>query len=137
LSLPGGYKAPASAKVDWSSLGFSYYPTNCYMALQHKDGKWATKPTVHYESTVTMHITSNALHYGQAVFEGLKAFHCKDGKVRAFASTENALRLNRGANRLYMPEVPIQVFNDICDETIRLNAEFVPPYGSNGAMYMR
>jgi branched-chain amino acid aminotransferase len=123
--------------VDWTTLGFSYYPTNCYMALQWKNGKWEKEPTISYKPTVELHITSNALHYGQAVFEGLKAFHCKDGKVRAFASTENAKRMNRGADRLGMPEVPIQTFNDICDETIRLNAEFVPPYGSNGAMYMR
>jgi branched-chain amino acid aminotransferase len=67
----------------------------------------------------------------------MKAFHCKDGKVRVFASDENSVRLNKGADRLNMPWVPLQLFRDTVDETIRLNAEYVPPYGTNGAMYIR
>lgn len=53
-----------------------------------------------HDPYINLHITSNALHYGQAIFEGLKAFHCKDGRVRVFASDENSIRLNKGADRM-------------------------------------
>jgi len=54
-----------------------------------------------------------------------------------FASNENSARLNKGADRLNMPPVPLKMFNDTIDECVRLNSEFVPPYGSNGSMYIR
>ena len=55
---------------------------------------------------LNIHALSNALHYGQAIFEGLKAFHCADGNVRVFNSKANAARLQNGAARLSMPHVP-------------------------------
>ena len=54
---------------------------------------------------INIHIMSNALHYGQALFEGVKAFHCADGKVRIFRDDRNEKRMNEGAERLVMQPV--------------------------------
>ena len=62
----------------------------------------------------TLHISeaSPALHYGQEAFEGLKAYRTKDGSIQLFRPDENAKRLQRTADRLLMPEVPVDKFVD-------------------------
>jgi branched-chain amino acid aminotransferase len=67
----------------------------------------------------------------------LKAHACKDGKVRVFASDENCDRMNAGADRLYMPHVPKELFTHAIDQAIRLNAAYIPPYGQGGSLYIR
>jgi branched-chain amino acid aminotransferase len=75
--------------------------------LQWDDG------VVRFKPTLDIHIMASVFHYGQALFEGLKAFECKDKHVRFFqpGNNFNSLRLNRGCARLMMPEVPLEMFN--------------------------
>jgi len=129
--------AVGSANLDWPSLGFAYQKTNGYLRNSWKDGQWDSKPVLVEDGQFTMNITSNALNYGQAIFEGFKVFHCKDGKVRSFASAHNLARLNQGAARLGMPAVSEEMFNKAVDECVRKNYAFIPPYGSGGSLYMR
>jgi branched-chain amino acid aminotransferase len=84
-----------------------------------------------------MSIAACCLHYGQAAFEGLKAFTCKDGKVRLFRPDENARRLSKTARHLLGPEVPTEMFVESCRRVVRDNIEFVPPYGTGGSLYVR
>mmetsp|Transcript_29806 Transcript_29806/g.91461 ORF Transcript_29806/g.91461 Transcript_29806/m.91461 type:complete len:285 (+) Transcript_29806:190-1044(+) len=71
------------------------------------------------------------------LFEGCKAFRCKDGKVRVCNLEANAERLRNGANRLVMAPVPTKVFIEAIHWAVRANAEYVPPYGSGGSLYIR
>lgn len=103
---------------------------------QHTDGVWDAG-TLQTELSLNIHPLSNALHYGQALFEGLKAFHSADGAVRVFNSSANAARLQSGCRRLHMPEVSTEMFNAAVDRLIADNADYVPPYGSGGALYLR
>merc|ERR1719210_1637781 len=84
-----------------------------------------------------MHVNCVALHYGQCVWEGLKAFHCKDGSVRIFNDKENYLRLNRGAAKMLLPEVPLDMFRNALDLALCANISRMPPYGTGGAIYFR
>jgi len=77
------------------------------------------------------------LHYGMCLFEGCKAFRTKEGKVRVCNLDENSARMNTGADRLVLPQVPRSMFNDAVDWAVRANAEYVPPYGSGGSLYIR
>jgi len=86
---------------------------------------------------INIHISATALHYGQACFEGLKAFHCKDGKVRIFRPQLNAKRINKSCQRICMPEIPETLFLDMVNQAVAANLEYLPPYGSGGAMYIR
>ena len=87
----------------------------------------------------TLHISeaSPALHYGQEAFEGLKAYRTKDGSIQLFRPDENAKRLQRTADRLLMPQVPVDKFVDACKQVVRANEEYVPPYGTGATLYLR
>jgi branched-chain amino acid aminotransferase len=84
-----------------------------------------------------MHIGASCLHYGQECFEGIKAFRQKNGKIVIFRPDENGKRMFRTAERTCMPEVPVEMFVDACKKIVKKNAEFVPPYGTGGSMYLR
>ena len=120
----------------WKSLGFDFTPTKSMVRYNYANGEW-NAGTLQSELAITIHPLSNALHYGQAIFEGLKAFHCADGKVRVFNSKANAMRMQRGCARLYMPPVPIEMFDAALDRLIIDNVDYVPPYGSGGSLYIR
>ena len=120
----------------WKTLGFDFTQTKSILKYNHKDGEW-DDGVLTTDFTLNIHPLSNALHYGQALFEGLKAFHGSDGKVRVFNANKNAERLQNGAERLGMATVSKQMFNEALDKVIIDNVDYVPPYGSGGAMYIR
>jgi len=80
---------------------------------------------------------ATALHYGQACFEGLKAFTHEDGTVHVFRPQENAKRLQSSCERTLMPVIPHDMFLNAINEVVRDNIEYVPPYGSGGSLYLR
>lgn len=123
-------------QIDWSKLGFGYSDTNCHIRYIWRDGKWDEGELVK-ENTITMHIGASCLHYGQACFEGMKAFRCKDGKIRIFRPDENGKRMYRTAERTCMPPLPVETFIDAARRVIKANEEFVPPYGTGGSLYIR
>lgn len=74
-----GVRAPGTADLDWTNLGFEYRDVNSHVKFTWKDGRWDEGEMVR-DPYVKVHIANTALHYGQSVFEGLKAFHGKDGR---------------------------------------------------------
>lgn len=106
------------------------------VVAHYEEGKWS-KPESSAEPYLRIHALSNVLHYGQALFEGLKAFSGKDGKISVFRSDENAKRMQMGAKRLGMAQVPNELFQEMIDRAIKENVDYVPPYGSNGSLYLR
>lgn len=122
--------------LDWANLGFQYLPTNGYIRLEYADGAWS-EPTVQTDPHISLHIAANCLHYGQAIFEGLKAFTGKDGSVAMFRPELNARRMAESAARLCMAPPPEEMFVDACRRAVALNAAFVPPYGTGASLYVR
>lgn len=94
-------------------------------------------PLLHQEPYINLHIGATALHYGQACFEGLKAFCHEDGDVYVFRPDENAKRMQSSCYRTMMPEVSTELFFEAIQDVVKDNIEFVPPYGSDGALYIR
>mmetsp|Transcript_19903 Transcript_19903/g.32748 ORF Transcript_19903/g.32748 Transcript_19903/m.32748 type:complete len:378 (-) Transcript_19903:48-1181(-) len=122
--------------LDYTSMGFNYTPTKSICLYEYEEGKgWDSGKLT--GPMLELHAMSNVLHYGQAVFEGLKCFHTKDGSVNAFNPVANMDRLNYGADRLGMPEVPQEIFFDAVDRCVKDNIDYVPPYGSGGSFYLR
>lgn len=137
------YNTPAFKKTTraklakkWDNLGFSIRSMNGHVRYTWTDGKWDQGLFVPAPYQL-MHINAGALHYGVSVFEGLKAFACKDGKVRIMNPGLNAARMKRGSAALLMPEVPKEMFVNAAKEAVRRNREFIPPYGNNASMYIR
>lgn len=122
--------------LDWPNLGFEYRQTASFVQCEYKDGKWGALERK-VDPFVKVHIGGTALHYGQACFEGMKAFQCKDKKVRIFRPEENAARIARSCERVCMPVIPQDKFIEACSMAVRDNLGFVPPYGTNGALYIR
>lgn len=106
------------------------------LRFNHADGAWDSG-TLQTDFMLNVHALSNVMHYGQAIFEGLKCYHCADGKVRVFNPQANANRLRSGCERLQMPIVPDELFHAALDRVIIDNVDYVPPYGSGGSMYLR
>ena len=67
--------------INWSSLPFGYLKADYNVRCTYKDGKWG-EIEVSDSEFVNIHIAATCLHYGQEIFEGLKAFRGKDGKIR-------------------------------------------------------
>jgi branched-chain amino acid aminotransferase len=82
-------------------------------------------------------MSSACLNYGLQAFEGMKAFRGVDGKVRLFRPHAHFNRMSAGARKLCLPMVPEQLFIDSCVEIVRRNIEFLPPYESRAALYVR
>ncbi|MGW7528788.1 branched-chain amino acid aminotransferase [Streptomyces sp. NPDC054783] len=77
-----------------------------------------------------------ALHYGQAIFEGLKAYPHADGSLALFRPHAGAVRLNRSAERLAMPALPVEMFVEACARLVRADALEVPT-GPGQSLYLR
>jgi branched-chain amino acid aminotransferase len=122
--------------IDWEKLTFAYMKTKSHIIYNYKEGKWDAGQLCEDEH-INLHMASTCLHYGQAAFEGLKAFTCKDGKVRIFRVDENAKRLQRSAQRTYMAVPPIELFTEAVNRVVKDNLDFVPPYGTGGSLYIR
>lgn len=122
--------------LDWSNLSFGYIKTDYNVRSIFKDGKWGelTSTTSEY---IEMHMAATCLHYGQEAFEGLKAFKGKDGRIRIFRLEENAKRLQASSRGILMEEVPTDLFVEAIKKVVKLNAKFVPPYGSGASLYIR
>lgn len=125
-----------NADLDWSNLSFGYLPTDYNVRCRYADGKWG-EIEVSQSETITMHMAATALHYGQEIFEGLKAFRGKDGKIRIFRLEENARRIRQSAEGIKMQPVPEELFREMVIKVVELNARFVPPYGSGASLYIR
>jgi branched-chain amino acid aminotransferase len=86
---------------------------------------------------LSVHAAATCLHYGQACFEGLKAFGRKDGGIGIFRPEENGKRLAASAQRLVMEPVPQELFVEACRTAVELNRDYVPPYGTGASLYIR
>lgn len=122
--------------LDWGNLSFGYMPTDYNVRCHFHDGKWG-EIEVSSDPTINLHIAATSLHYGQEIFEGLKAFRGKDGKIRIFRLEENAKRLASSARGLIMEPVPEELFREMVIKAVKLNERFIPPYGSGASLYIR
>ena len=107
--------------LDWNNLGFKYHDLPFRWVDKFQDGKWQ----------------GGQLHYGQEIFEGLKAYRRKDGGINLFRPDQNAKRMTKSAERLLMEPYPEDKFIEAVKQVVLANQEFVPPYGSGGTLYLR
>ncbi len=75
------------------------------------------------------------LHYGQEIFEGLKAYTRSDGSIALFRADQNARRFRISAERMAMPELPEAAFLQAVDELVKIDAAWIP--GGEGSLYLR
>ncbi len=122
--------------IDWANLKFGYMPTDYNVRCYYRNGKWG-EIEVSSSETINIHMAATALHYGQEAFEGMKAFRCPDGKIRAFRIKDNAERLQNTCRGILMPELPTERFVEMVKKVVKLNDRFVPPFESGASLYIR
>jgi branched-chain amino acid aminotransferase len=130
-------KTPKSRidSVDFNNLVFGTNFSDHMLVCVFKDGAWQ-EPEIKPYGAVPMNYSLHALHYGQAAFEGLKAYKNSEGEVSIFRPEENWKRLNRSGERLLMPAVPREVFMDGLSALIELDKNWVPDDPEN-SLYIR
>ena len=122
--------------IDWKHLPFAYSKTDYNVRCYFRDGKWGELELSTSEN-VELHIASTCLHYGQEIFEGLKAYRGKDNKIRVFRIDENWKRMKRSADGIMMECPSQEVFEEAILTAVKKNAEYVPPYGTGATLYIR
>jgi branched-chain amino acid aminotransferase len=122
--------------LDWDQLPFDYMKTDGNVQYAYRDGKWDEGEVVE-EDKISISIASTCLHYGQEVFEGLKVFESKDGRVLAFRPEDNGKRLERSGKKLFMATPTVDMFMEAVERVVKVNRRFIPPYGTGAALYLR
>ncbi|WP_302626300.1 branched-chain amino acid aminotransferase [uncultured Eubacterium sp.] len=122
--------------IDWANLGFGYIQTEKRFVSDFKDGKWDDGKLTG-DANVVINECAGVLQYAQTIFEGMKAYTTEDGRIVTFRPDLNAKRMADSARRLEMPVYPEEKFVEAIKETIKANAEYVPPYGSGATLYVR
>lgn len=122
--------------INWNELGFDYIDTGKRFRAYYKNGEW-TQGQIETDPNMSVHEGSTVFHYGQSVFEGLKAYRTKEGNIQLFRPDQNAKRMVASAERLLMQSVPEELFIKGVHEVVKANAEWVPPYGTGASLYIR
>ncbi len=122
--------------IDWSNLGFGYIQTDMRYVSNYKNGAW-DDGVLTEDATVVISECAGVLQYAQTIFEGMKAYTTKDGKIVVFRPDLNASRMADSARRLEMPVFPEDKFVEAVAKTVEANAAYVPPYGSGASLYLR
>lgn len=121
--------------VDFNNLPFGNVFTDHMLYCDYKDGKWGT-PVITPYAPMPMDPSSRVFHYGQAIFEGMKAYKDENDDVWLFRPDQNFIRFNKSAVRLAMPEVPEDVFIEGLKQLINLDKEWVKK-GKGNSLYLR
>jgi branched-chain amino acid aminotransferase len=109
--------------IDFNNLPFGSFFSDHMFVCNYKNEKWQMPEILPY-GPIPMNPSSQVLHYGQSVFEGMKAFKNSNNEVLFFRKEENFLRLNKSAVRLSIPEIPKDVFMNGLDELLALDSDW-------------
>lgn len=111
--------------VDFDNLVFGRSFADHMLVVDYKDGAWQTPQIVPY-GNLSYSPAMMSLHYGQAIFEGMKAYKSESGDILVFRPLENWARLNKSAVRMCIPEIPEEIFMGGLSELLRLDSNWIP-----------
>lgn len=123
------------AEVDFSNLVFGRSFSDHMLVSIYQDGQWGQNQIIPY-GNLSLSPATAALHYGQTIFEGMKAYKSPDGEVLIFRPFDNWKRFNQSAQRMCMPTVPEEIFIGGLQELLRLDSDWVPE-GAGQSLYIR
>jgi branched-chain amino acid aminotransferase len=123
------------SEVDFNQLEFGKHISDHMLVADFCQGAWSQPELVPF-GNLSLSPTTLALHYGQTVFEGMKAFRMKDGKVNIFRIDKHYERFNRSLRRMCMAPIPYGIFQDGMMQLVALDKKWVPGPDA-GALYIR
>ncbi len=123
------------SKVDFHNLPFGKIISDHMFEIDF-DGKEWINPRIHPVQRLSLHPMNMALHYGQSIFEGMKASRSKDGTPLLFRPELHAQRLNESAHRMCMPQLPASIFLEAVHTLVGIEQEWIPRM-EGSALYVR
>lgn len=113
------------AQLDVNNLPFGKHFTDHMLEVDYVDGKWG-EPIIRPYQPISFDPSLAALHYGQAIFEGIKAYKLQNREVVIFRPEMNAKRFNISAVRMAMPELPEYIFLEGIRQLVTLDKDWIP-----------
>ena len=123
------------SQVDFNNLKFGQIMSDHMLVAEYNNGEWTEISIVPY-GDIAVSSSMSALHYGQAIFEGIKGYKFEDGTVSIFRPDKNWERFNKSAARLQMPEVPEHIFLDGLKKLLDIDRNWIPSKEGT-ALYIR
>ena len=121
--------------LDFENLAFGREFSDHMFMMDFADGNWGIPKILPFDN-ISIHPALSALHYGQSVFEGMKAVRNKDNDIFLFRPGKNISRMNESCKRMCMPEIPEEVFMEGLKTLIALDKKWIPNT-MNGSLYIR
>ncbi|RAJ15225.1 branched-chain amino acid aminotransferase [Olleya aquimaris] len=121
--------------IDFNNIPLGTIFTDHMFICDYENGKW-TNPRIEPLALIPTHPAAMALHYGQAIFEGMKATVDAEGNPMLFRANKNAARLNFSADRMGMPNFPEELFVEGLKQLVDLERNWIPPTDGS-ALYLR
>jgi len=130
-------KTPTSrlSEVDFDNLAFGRTFADHMLVAEYADGAWQSVQIQPY-GPLSYQPAMMSIHYGQAIFEGMKAYRSKQGEVLVFRPEENRKRFNKSAVRMCMPEIPEEIFLGGLKQLLELDNAWVPEK-EGSSLYIR
>ncbi|GAB3589935.1 Branched-chain-amino-acid aminotransferase [Corynebacterium faecale] len=129
--------SPDRLKEILAAPTFGKFFTDHMVTIDWTEGKgWHDAEVVPY-APLPMDPATTVFHYGQAIFEGIKAYRHEDGSIKTFRPEENALRMQRSAARMAMPELPVDTFIKSLELLVDIDQDWVPAAGGEASLYLR
>ncbi|MCO5259255.1 MAG: branched-chain amino acid aminotransferase [Crocinitomicaceae bacterium] len=116
---------PKINQIDWDNIPFGKVFTDHMLVMDYHDGKWQT-PEIMPFGPIPMHPAMSAIHYGQAIFEGMKAFRRDNDDVVLFRPEMNAKRFAESCERLCIPPIDEALFVELINRLVDIDREWVP-----------
>ncbi len=122
-------------QVDFDHLPFGQVYSDHMFVCDYENGKWQQPKIIPYQN-ISLDPSAKIFHYGQSVFEGMKAYKDARGDIWMFRPVENQKRLNISAKRLAMPEVPAEYFMEGLKALLLLEKDWIPTT-KDSSLYIR
>jgi len=121
--------------VDFNNLSFGSVFSDHMLVCDYADGKWQT-PTILPYSPIQLDPSAKIFHYGQSIFEGMKAYKDTDDNILLFRPLDNCKRLNKSAERLVIPSFPEDVFMEGLKTLLKIDSDWIPK-NEGSSLYIR
>jgi branched-chain amino acid aminotransferase len=112
-------------EMDFSNLPFGKYFTDHMLEADYEDGEWKSAVIRPYQA-LSVQPSLAALHYGQSIFEGIKAYKDINGEAFIFRPADNFRRFNISADRMEMPSIPEEIFIEGMRRLVELDKDWIP-----------
>jgi branched-chain amino acid aminotransferase len=121
--------------VDWENIGFGRFYSDHMAIVDCENGEWKNCKILPFQN-MSFSPAMSGIHYGQSIFEGMKAFLGVNGEAQLFRPLKNLERFNKSALRMGMPEVPEEIFMKSIEYLVDLDYKWIPKRAGS-ALYIR